>query len=161
MWIGDDMSLEKISTFEKILIELRDIIQNSEEFKDIEVYFDESELSPNVSLPCVSFKVGQKEVINSSASCTEYSRRLEIRLHTETLDKRQLQSELYSYEEQLTQLIRDAKLTGQLSEFYDIFETGASSINALMFNARKEANQFNMIFFSNLLRVRFVIRYEI
>jgi hypothetical protein len=82
-------------------------------------------------------------------------------LHTETLDKRQLQSELYSYEEQLTQLIRDAKLTGQLSEFYDIFETGASSINALMFNARKEANQFNMIFFSNLLRVRFVIRYEI
>ena len=155
------MDLERISIFEKILIELRDIIQESEEFKGIDVYFDDSEMNPNVSLPCISFKVGQKEVINDSASCVDYSRRLEIRLHTETLDKRKLQSELYSYEEQLTQLIRDAKLSGQLSEYYDIFETGASSINALMFNARKEANQFNMIFFSNLLRVRFVIRYSV
>ena len=155
------MDLERISIFEKILIELRDIIQESEEFKGIDVYFDDSEMNPNVSLPCISFKVGQKEVINDSASCVDYSRRIEIRLHTETLDKRKLQSELYSYEEQLTQLIRDAKLSGRLSEYYDIFETGASSINALMFNARKEANQFNMIFFSNLLRVRFVIRYSV
>ena len=54
-----------------------------------------------------------------------------------------------------------AKLSNRLSDFYEIVETGASSINALMFNARKEANQFNMIFFSNLLRVRFVIRYSI
>ena len=39
----------------------------------------------------------------------------------------------------------------KLSDFYDIVETGASSINALMFNARKEANQFNMIFFSQVI----------
>lgn len=155
------MDLERISTFEKILVELRDVIQESEEFKGIEVYFDDSELNPNISLPCVSFKVGQKEVLSSSASCTEYSRRIEIRLHTETLDKRKLQSELYSYEEQLIQLINSAKLDGRLSDYYEIVETGASSINALMFNAKKEANQFNMIFFSNLLRVRFVIRYRI
>ena len=153
--------LDRISTFEKILIELRDVIQESEEFKGIDVYFDDSEMNPNVTLPCVSFKVGQKEVLESSALCTEYSRRLEIRLHTETLDKRKLQSELYSYEEQLVSVIQDAKLNNKLSDFYDIVETGASSINALMFNARKEANQFNMIFFSNLLRVRFVIRYSI
>jgi len=154
-------SLDKISVFETILIELRDIIQESEEFKDIDVYFDDSELNPNDKLPCVSFKVGQKEVLKSSALCTEYSRRLEIRLHTETLDKRALQSELYSYEEQLIHILHQAKLDGKLSDFYEIEETGSSSINALMFNARKEANQFNMIFFSNLLRVRFVIRYEI
>ena len=152
---------DSISTFEKILVELRDLIQESDAFKDIEVYFDESELSPNVSLPCVSFKVGQKEVLNSSALCSEYSRRLEIRLHTETLDTRELQSELYSYEEQLVSLIHNAQLNNSLSNFYEIEETGASSINALMFNARKEANQFNMIFFSNLLRVRFVVRYTI
>lgn len=154
-------TLDKISVFEKILIELRDVIQESEEFKDIDVYFDESELSPNDELPCVSFKVGQKEVLSSSAICSEYSRRLEIRLHTETLDKRALQSELYSYEEQLVSLIHNAQLNNTLSDFYEIEETGSSSINALMFNARKEANQFNMIFFSNLLRVRFVVRYRI
>lgn len=154
-------TLDRISKFEKILIEIRDLIQNSEEFKDLEVYFDESELSPNVALPCLSFKVGQKEVLNSSASCTEYSRRLEIRLHTETLDNRTLQSELYSYEEQLVTLIHDAQLNGLLSDYYEIEETGSSSIGALMYHARKEANQFNMSFFSNLLRVRFVIRYEI
>lgn len=155
------MDLDGISTFERILVELRDIIQESEEFKDIDVYFDDSEMNPNDSLPCVSFKVGVKEVLESSPMCTEYSRRLEIRLHTETLDKRKLQSELYSYEEQLVSVINRAKLQGKLSDFYEIRETGASSINALMFNARKEANQFNMIFFSNLLRVRFVIRYKI
>ena len=155
------MDLERISTFEKILVEIRDLIQESEEFKNIDVYFDDSEMNPNVTLPCVSFKVGQKEVLDSSAMCTEYSRRLEIRLHTETLDKRKLQSELYSYEEQLVSVINQAKLENKLSDFYEIVETGASSINALMFNAKKEANQFNMIFFSNLLRVRLVVRYRI
>ena len=154
-------SLDRTSVFESILIELRDVIQESEEFKDIDVYFDDSEMNPNDYLPCISFKVGQKEVLKSSALCTEYSRRIEIRLHTETLDKRKLQSELYSYEEQLVSLIHHAQRDNRLSDFYEIEETGSSSINALMFNAKKEANQFNMIFFSNLLRVRFVIRYEI
>ena len=152
---------DTISTFEKILIELRDLIQNSEEFKNIPVFFDDSEMSPNESLPAISFKVGQKEALKSSAHCQEYSRRLEIRLHTETLDKRKLQSELYSYEEQMVTLINNAKQTGEIANFYEIWETGASSINALMFNSRKEANQFNMVFFSNLLRIRFVVRYMI
>ena len=154
--------LEDISVFESILIELRELIQNSNEFKDLEVYFDESELSPNESLPAISFKVGQKEVLNtSSAFCLEYSRRLEIRLHTDTLDKRQLQSDLYKFEEDLVKLINNAKINGLIANNYEIEETGSSSIGALMFNARKEANQFNMVFFSNLLRIRFVIRYTI
>jgi hypothetical protein len=153
--------VDRISTFENILVCIRDIIQESEEFKDIDVYFDDSELSPNDVLPCVSFKVGQKEVLSSSALCTEYSRRLEIRLHTETLDKRKLQSELYSFEEQLVSVLNEAKLDGRIPDFFDIEETGSSQIYALMFNAKKEANQFNMIFFSNLLRVRFVVRYKI
>lgn len=155
------MSFEGISVFEHILVNLRDVIQDSEEFKDIPVYYDDSEMNPNDALPAISFKVGQKEVLDSSALCSEYSRRIEIRLHTETLDKRKLQSELYSYEEQLISVINRAKLNGDIRDFYDIVETGASSINALMFNAKKEANQFNMIFFSNLLRVRFVVRYKI
>lgn len=150
-----------MSVFEQILVTLRDIIQESEEFKGIDVYFDDSELSPNDKLPCVSFKVGQKEVLSSSALCTEYSRRLEIRLHTETLDKRKLQRELYMFEEQLISIIQQAKLDGSIPDFFDIEETGSSQIYALMFNAKKEANQFNMIFFSNLLRIRFVVRYKL
>ena len=153
--------LDGISTFEKILVIIRDLIKESDEFKDMEVYFDESQMNPNISLPCVSFEVGQKEVLNSSAMCSEYSRRLEIRLHTETLDKWKLQSELYSFEEQLVTIINNAKLDGRIPDFFDIEETGSSKIYALMFNARKEANQFNMIFFSNMLRVRFVIRYRL
>lgn len=153
--------LEGISTYEKILVTLRDIIQESEEFKDIDVYFDDSEMNPNDKLPCISFKTGQKEVLSSSALCTRYSRRLEIRLHTETLDKRRLQSQLYSYEEQMVSVINRAKMDGRIPDFFDIEETGSSQIYALMFNAKKEANQFNMIFFSNLLKIRFVIRYEV
>ena len=51
-----------MSVFEDILVDLRDIIQDSDEFKDIDVYFDDSEMNPNISLPAVSFKVGKKEV---------------------------------------------------------------------------------------------------
>ena len=150
-----------MSVFEEILVNLRDVIQNSNEFKDIDVYYDDSEMNPNVSLPAVSFKVGKKTVLNSNASCTEYSRVLEIRLHTETIDKRLLQSELYDYEEQMVNVLNNAKLTGAIGDFYEIVETGSSSIGALMFNSRKEANQFNMIFFSNILRMKFDVRYKI
>lgn len=139
---------------------LRDIIQDSEEFKDIDVYFDDSEMNPNVSLPAVSFKIGKKEVVERCVDGNEYVRHMEIRLHTETIDKRLLQSELYDYEEQLARIIINAKLTG-LIDGWDIMETGSRSIGALMFNSRKEANQFNMIFFSNILRVSFDIRYKI
>lgn len=150
-----------MSVFENILVDLRNIIQDSDEFKDIDVYFDDSEMNPNVSLPAVSFKVGKKEVLNSNASCSEYTRRVEIRLHTETIDKRLLQSELYDYEEQLVSVLNTAKLNNTIGDFYEIVETGSTSIGALMFNSRKEANQFNMIFFSNILRVKFDVRYSI
>lgn len=140
---------------------IRDIIQNSDEFKNIGVYYDDSEMDPNTVLPAISFKVGKKEVLSSKADCTEYQRKLTINLHTMTLDKRELQMELYEYEEQLVSIINNARIKGEIPDFYEIVETGSSSIGALMFNARKEANQFNMIFFSNVLKVNFLIRYEI
>lgn len=150
-----------MSVWQSILVSLRDIIQNSDEFKNIGVYYDDSEMDPNTPLPAVSFKVGKKEVLSSKADCTEYQRKLTINLHTMTLDKRELQMELYEYEEQLVSIINQARMRGDIPEFYEIVETGSSSIGALMFNARKEANQFNMIFFSNILKVNFLIRYEI
>lgn len=150
-----------MSVFVDILVSLRDIIQSSEEFKNIGVYYDSSEMNPNIPLPAISFEVGKKEVLSSNATCTEYSRKLQIRLHTKTLDKRELQEELYEYEEQLLQILNNAKLTGQMPDFYEIHETGSSHIGALMFNSRKEANQFNMIFFSNILKINFEVRYEL
>ena len=150
-----------MSVFEDILIDLRDCIQESDEFKDIDVYFDDSEMNPNISLPAVSFKVGKKETVEYCVDAIEVVRHIEIRLHTETLDKRLLQSELYDYEEQLSRLITTSKMNGTIANFYEINEVGSRGIGALMFNARKEANQFNMIFFSNLIRIRFVVRYSI
>ena len=150
-----------MSVFEDILVDLRDCIQESDDFKDIDVYFDDSEMNPNVSLPAVSFKVGKKEVVEYCVDSVEVVRHIEIRLHTETLDKRLLQSELYDYEEQLSKLITSSKMNGTIANFYEINEIGSRGIGALMFNSRKEANQFNMIFFSNILRVSFDIRYKI
>lgn len=140
---------------------IRDIIQNSDEFKNIGIYYDDSEMDPNTVLPAISYKTGKKEVLSSKGDCTEYQRKLTINLHTMTLDKRELQMELYEYEEQLVSIINNARIKGEIPDFYEIVETGSSSIGALMFNARKEANQFNMIFFSNVLKVNFLIRYEI
>lgn len=150
-----------MSVFEDILVDLRNCIQNSDEFKDIDVYFDDSEMTPNISLPAVSFKVNRREVVEYCVDQVEVVRHIEIRLHTETLDKRLLQSELYDYEEQLSRLISTAKMDGRIANFYEINEVGSRGIGALMFNSRKEANQFNMIFFSNILRVSFDVRYRI
>lgn len=149
-----------MSVWVDILVGLRDVIQSSDEFKNIPVYYDDSEMNPNVPLPAVSFKVGKKEVLSSSARCTEYKRKLTINLHTKTLDKRELQEELYEYEEQLINIISNAKIQGKFPGV-EIDETGSSTIGALMFNSRKEANQFNMIFFSNILKVNFSVRYEL
>ena len=150
-----------MSVWGDILICLRDIIQSSDEFRNIPVYFDESEMNSNSVLPSISYKVGKKEVLNSKVDCTEYSRKLTIRLHTKTLDKRELQEELYEYEEQLVRIINNARMNGSIPSYFEIIETESSSIGALMFNSRKEANQFNMIFFSNILKINFSIRYTI
>lgn len=150
-----------MSVWVDILVNLRDIIQASDDFKNIPVYYDDSEMNPNVPLPAISFKVGKKEVLSSQAGCTEYSRKISINLHTKTLDKRELQEELYEYEEQLISLLNNAAMVGDIPEYYELVETGSSSIGALMFNSRKEANQFNMIFFSNILKVNFQVRYKI
>ena len=150
-----------MSVFEEILVDLRECIQNSEEFKDIDVYYDDSEMTPNISLPAVSFKIGKSEVVEYCVDAVEVVRHIEIRLHTETLDKRLLQSELYDYEEQLSRLISTSKMNGTIANFYEIYQVGSRGIGALMFNSRKEANQFNMVFFSNILRVSFDIRYRI
>lgn len=149
------------SVWEDVLVDLRNIIQESEPFKDVDVYYDESEMNPNVSLPAVSFQVGEKTTLVSKPYCSRYKRMLQIRLHTKTLDKRELQSELYEYEEQLIHTINEAKLSGDMADFYEIKDTGSAGIKALMFNARKEAGQMNETFFSNLLKVYFEVEYEI
>lgn len=150
-----------MSVWEQILIDLRNIIQDSETFHDVDVYYDESEMNPNISLPAISFRVGLKTTISSKPECSRYKRDLEIRLHTKTLDKRELQSELYDYEEALIRTINQAKLSHKIGDFYDIKDTGSGKLSVLMFNSRKEAGQMNETFFSNLLKVNFEVEYEI
>lgn len=146
-----------MSIWENILVSLRDIIQDSKEFKGVDVYFDEVEMNSNTSLPAISFKVGKKELIRSSVSCREYVRHIEIRLHTKTVDKRKLQSELYDYEEQLLSVFHNS----EIPSFYELKEDGTLPIVALMWNARPEGGQFDYSFFSNMLRMKFDIRYEL
>ena len=152
---------ESPSVWGKILVNLRNIIQSSTEFKDIDVYFDDSEMNPTVHLPCISFKVGKKQLLPSSSYCTEYNRRLEIRLHTKTIDKRELQEELYKYEEDLVRVLNNARLSNQLLDCYEIVEDESSPLMNAMFNARKEGNQTDMTFFSNLIKLFFNVRYTI
>lgn len=150
-----------MSVWEEILIDLRNIIQDSETFHDVDVYYDEAEMNPNISFPAISFRVGLKTTISSKPECSRYKRDLEIRLHTKTLDKRELQSELYDYEESLIHTINQAKLSYKIGDFYEIKDTGSGRLSVLMFNARKEAGQMNETLFSNLLKVNFEVEYEI
>ena len=147
------------SVYEKLLIQLRDVLQSSEAFKNIPVYFNEHQLNSNTSLPCISFYTGQKRLAVDNPYCMEYVRDFEIRLHTKTLDKTELMEELWKQEEDLIRTLNFAKLTNQIT--FEINEVGSSKLNALMFNARKEGNRTDMSFFSNVIRVFFNIRYSI
>lgn len=154
------MFAESPSKYAKILVNLREIIQSSEAFKDIPVYFNEHQLNSNTSLPCISFYSGEKKIVNENPYCMEFSRDFEIRLHTKSLDKSELLEELWKYEEDLTNVLNFASINNQI-EGYSIEINGSSKLNALMFNARKEGNRTDMSFFSNVIRVFFKIRYSI
>lgn len=148
-----------MSKFEEILVTLRDCIQKSEEFNNIDVYYDDSQMNSNCKLPAISFKVGTKTRTRQSVDCREYERQIEIRLHTIELDKVKLQSQLYDFEEQLIILIDDAKMSHEFNSF-DIYETKSSGIGALVYNARSEGKEYDKTFFSNILRVYFNVVYE-
>ena len=150
-----------MSSWGDILVNIREIIQNSDYFEDADVYFDESQMNPNVKLPAICFRTGRKEVVNNSINCREYNRGLEIRLCTKELDKPQLLSDLFDFEEQLIKTINNAAIAGDCLSSYEISETGANRISALMWNARNEGGQYDYTFFCNMLVIKFNIRYTI
>ena len=150
-----------MSSWGDILVNLRDIIQSSDYFEDADVYFDESQMNPNNTLPAICFRTGKKELANNSVTCREYIRGLEIRLCTEELDKPQLLDDLFEFEEQLIHVINNAVLTGRCLNTYEIIETGANRISALMWNARNEGGQYDYTFFCNMLIIKFNIRYTL
>ena len=142
-----------MSKLESALVQIRDVIQNSSYFKDMPVYFDDSEMNPNIKLPAISFKVGSVEVEDPNPTCTTYRRSIEIRLHTKELDKRRLQSQLYDYEEQMIEVINNARIVGDFD--FEIALEGCDGIAALLWNARKDGTTRSNTFFSNILRMRF------
>ncbi len=154
------MLKESPSQFGKILVNLRDVLQTSTEFKDVDVYFNEREINSNTRLPCILLKTGVKTLVNDSPFCKEYDRELEIRLHTKTLDKRELMEELLKYEEDLTHVIDSARLRHDIDvEITEKNESGKFKV--LMFNAPREGNRTDMTFFSNVLCIYFNVRYSI
>ena len=151
---------ENPSQFGKLLVNIKEVLNSSDEFKDVPIYFHERQVNSNTSLPCIILYTGNKTVVNGSPFCTEYSRDLEIRLCTKTLDKVLLFEELLKYEEDLIRVLNYAKLTNQI-EGFEIDEDGTGKVGALMFNAPKEGNRTDMSFFSNVLRVFFKVKYSL
>ena len=149
-----------MSTMEMILTNIREVVKQHPTFKNIEFYFDDAEMNPNTPLPAVSFKVGEEERTDNSPYCLNYVREIEIRLHTITLDLRLLQSELYDFEEDLKILMEDARLNGSFESF-DIKQTKASGIGALVYQKNKGAGFEKENLFSNIIRVYFELTYQI
>lgn len=152
-----------MSVMEDILINIRDTIKKNEfldTFRDIEVYYDDAEMNPNTPLPAISFKVGECERVGGSIDCMEYTREIEIRLHTITLNPRQLQSELYDFEEALLKIIELHKEKVGF-EWGDIRQTKISGIGALVYQKNKGAGYEKENLFSNIIRVYFDIDYQI
>ena len=149
-----------MSVMEDILTNIREVINLHPSFKKTVVYFDDAEMNPNTPLPAISFKIGEEERTDNSPYCLNYIRHIEIRLHTITLDLRQLQSELYGFEEDLKVLMERARVDGIFDSF-DIRQTKATGIGALVYQKNKGAGFEKENLFSNIIRVYFDLSYQI
>lgn len=142
-----------MSKLQNILEDLSKYIQ--EHYQGVQVYFDDSQMDPNIELPAISFQVG--EMKESASGCSEYQKELEIRLHTSTLDKSQLLSELWDFEENIIHIIKEGNKTGSITEEEaELRYLKTHPIGALVY-----AQEDKDIFFSNILRVGFELRYTI
>lgn len=148
-----------MSVLQEILEDLADYITSSPDYNSLEVYYDDSMMDPNISLPAISFQVGETEESKGSG-CDEYLKELDIRLHTSTLDKSALIRELWDFEEQIIKIIRKGNRESTLSKRHDMELTYQKTlpIGALVYNPPGSDKE---VFFSNLLRVVFQLRYNL
>lgn len=126
------------------------------------IYYDDSLMDPNnTALPALSFKVGEMKQ-ETPSSCNEYVKELEIRRHTDTLNRNKLFTELWDFEEYIITLIREGSVTGDLVTRHDMELEYLKTypIGALVYKPRKSKSD-KEVFFSNILRVAFKLRYEI
>ncbi len=149
-----------MSKLEEILEDLTKYIK--QQGKYTRIYFDDSLMDPNnTALPALSFKVGEMEQ-ETPSSCNEYVKELEIRRHTDTLSKKKLFTELWDFEEYIIKLIKDGNTTGALVTRHDVELEYLKTyqIGALVYRQHKNKSD-KEVFFSNILRVAFKLRFEI
>jgi hypothetical protein len=147
-----------MSVLQEILEDLAEYITSSPEYNSLKVYYDDSMMDPNISLPAISFQVGETE--ESKSGCGEYIKELDIRLHTRTLDKSALIRELWDFEEQIIKIMKKGNMDGTLSPRNELELTYKKTLplRALVYNPPGTDKE---VFFSNLLSVSFQFRYTI
>jgi hypothetical protein len=145
-----------MSKLQEILEDIAEYISQS--YHNIRVYYDDSMMNPNISLPAISFQTGEMKP-DKQGGCDEYIKELEIRLHTSTLDKSALLQELWDFEEQIIQLIRKGNREDTLTRHsIELQYISTLPIGALVYNPPDSDKE---VFFSNLLRVVFQLKYEL
>ncbi len=146
-----------LSKLQEILEDLTGFIIKSGKYTRI--FYDDSTMDPNTPLPALSYKVGEMKQEKPSG-CDEYVKELEIRRHTATLDKNKLLMELWDFEEEIITLIRRGGVNGELSTRHSIELEYHKTypIGALVYKRHEDNKE---VFFSNLLRVAFKLRYTL
>ncbi|WP_409200637.1 hypothetical protein [Methanobrevibacter sp. DSM 116169] len=151
-----------MSVLERNLNVIRNVVTDSEPFQDINFFLHEAEMSANTRFPALSFDVGDRVRQDYSPDCTNYTGELEIRLHTKTDNKEQLQYELYDYEEDLVKVIDFARINNSFDDYnFDLRQTKSSGIGALVYVNKDPKGLELKSLFSNILRVYFEIDYRL
>lgn len=149
-----------MSKLQEILEDLSKYIK--QQGKYTRIYYDDSLMDPNnTALPALSFKVGEMEQ-ETPSGCNEYVKEVEIRRHTDTLSKKELFTELWDFEEYIITLIREGNRTNELITRHDVELEYLKTypIGALVYKPYKNKSD-KEVFFSNILRVAFKLRYEL
>ena len=126
-------------------------------FKNVPIYWDEMELSPNsTSFPCIQFKPRSWQ---PNEYCDEQERILEIRILTNGEDKRKVILQLFDFEEGVRKVL-DKAINSSEFTFFELKLLGASEISGMTYNKNDiDSYKGTKTMFSSLIVLSYLLRY--
>lgn len=134
-------------------------IRQHPSFKQITIYWDDIELSPNsASFPCIVFHAGEWTRENNYG-CNESKRTLEIILADDNLNKRKAIENLWNYNESLLEVMDTIEYDTNGNDF-ELKLLGGSELAVLRYvNKDKDSYKAAKTTFASLVSVYYELRY--
>ena len=138
-------------------------LESKPEFKDLDFYYDESELSAKTELPCICFDVGyaddNSELHAIPKGCLTIYRKVGIQFYTRTWERGEMEDEVYTAEETLLQYLDNVLPQNIHENLVNIKYVGTNSLRSLFWHNLKQNEKEK--FFANKITINYELEYQV